>query len=83
MQARQPSRLVAVILSAITFAASARMGVKPGTVPIGEMKLDSFWKARHGYAMPRKGLNGSARVKRAAQKARNVARNRRAHRHAR
>lgn len=75
--------LVGRLLGAIVAVVSARDGVDHaahGVMP-SDLGLDAFWKSRGGYPRGRDDRgNGSARVRRAAQKARNVKRNRRAHR---
>lgn len=72
--------LVARLLGIVTAVVSARAGIGP--VPglmASQLRVDSFW--RPGYSRPAAGRsNGSAKVRRAATKKRNQARNRRAHR---
>lgn len=76
----QPRRnpLVASILAVVAHIGALKAGIQPGLVPAHQLKLDGVWKGPNYY--PRSQFNGSAKVRRAAQKRRNVLRNRRAHR---
>lgn len=69
--------LVAGLLEAMRGIAQAALGPLPPGLHATDLRIDSL-KPRAVYSVPRS--NGSARVRRAAVKARNVARNRRAHR---
>lgn len=69
--------LVAGLLEAMCGIAQAALGSLPPGLRATDLRIDSL-KPRAVYPVPRS--NGSARVRRAAVKARNVARNRRAHR---
>ena len=69
--------LVAGLLEAMRGIAQAALGPLPPGLRATDLRIDSL-KPRAVYPVPRS--NGSARVRRAAVKARNVARNRRAHR---
>lgn len=69
--------LVAGLLEATRGIAQAALGSLPPGLRAIDLRIDSL-KPRAVYPVPRS--NGSARVRRAAVKARNVARNRRAHR---
>lgn len=69
--------LVAGLLVAMRGIAQAALGPLPPGLRASDIGIDSL-KPRAVYPVSRS--NGSARVRRAAVKARNVARNRRAHR---
>jgi hypothetical protein len=79
VQPRRHHPLVATLLGVVAAVASVRAGIRPGLLKASEIGLDRVWKGPRTYPIGRGG-NGSARVKRAALKARNVQRNRRAHR---
>lgn len=70
---------VAQMLSIVAAVASVKAGIAPGLLSASEIGLDGIWKGSAWHPAARRG-NGSARIRRAALKARNVQRNRRAHR---